>query len=255
MTGPAPSRGTDPAAQEARRTASQVTTHGHLLGWAAAAAGVLCIVAGFAGADGWVHQHVSLVLNTEDRPLDRDFYQVTKPFWLFWRYAFGHVLGALGLGVVALILRPRRWPQVLAGALAVTAAALLANLAQGAIGRVRPNQAHDHLAFAPPLSQLFTKDAVSFPSGEAATAFALAWVMTRLFPRWRAAFYAAAVAASAARLVNGAHYLSDLAAGALLGTALAAGVHWAADRGLRRFETLEHPQPTAAGKPPSNGAV
>jgi len=100
-------------------------------------------------------------------------------------------------------------------------AALLANVAQGAIGRLRPNQAASALTFAPPFSELLTKERVCFPSGEAATAFALACVAARFLPRWRAAFYAIAGLTAAARLVNGAHYVSDVVAGAVFGVVVA----------------------------------
>ncbi len=46
---------------------------------------------------------------------------------------------------------------------------------------------------------------------------ALAVVLGRLYPRWGIAFYGAGSLAAAARLVNGAHYVSDVAAGALFG--------------------------------------
>jgi undecaprenyl-diphosphatase len=104
---------------------------------------------------------------------------------------------------------------------AVLLTALLANAAQTAIGRVRPNRAPSHLTFVPPFSQLWTKQEVCFPSGEAATAFALAGVLTRLYRRGRVLFYAASALAAVSRLVNGAHYVSDVAAGALLGALLA----------------------------------
>ena len=187
-------------------------------------AALVIIAAGFLGFDRWFYTHVSLVLNTEDRPLDRDFYAVTKPFWIMCRYAFGSLVAGLVLYVVAVVMQPKRWPTFTAALLSVAVAALLANVAQGAIGRLRPNQADSHLAFTKPFAQLLTKERVSFPSGEAATAFALAAVISRLFPRWRAAYYVAAALAGGARLVNGAHYPSDVVAGALFGAVVASMV-------------------------------
>jgi len=189
--------------------------------WLGTAAAVIAL--GFLGFDRWFYEHVSLVLNTEDRPLDRDFYAVTKPFWETWRWVFGSVVGIVTLGVVATILQPRRWAFYLAGLVSIAGTALLANGLQGAIGRLRPNQAASALAFAPPLSQLVSKERVGFPSGEAATAFALACVAARLWPRGKSCFYAAAAFVAVARLVNGAHYPSDVVAGGVLGV-LAGGV-------------------------------
>lgn len=57
----------------------------------------------------------------------------------------------------------------------------------------------------------------SFPSGHATTAFSLAAVVAFLWPKafWPAMLFAALVATS--RIVEGAHYPTDIAAGAVLG--------------------------------------
>lgn len=190
-------------------------------GWVCGALALVLVVWGFAGLDRWFYEHVSLVLETKDRPLDRDFFTLTWPFWWGLRYAFGHVIGVGVIFALLFTLRSREWPRIarLAVVLAVTAG--LANVLQAAIGRMRPNQADSHLAFKPLFSELFTKLEVSFPSGEAATAFALAWVMTQFLPRWWIVFYGLAGLTAAARLVNGAHYLSDVAAGGIFGVLMA----------------------------------
>lgn len=207
------------AAPRARRTGAWV---------GGGLAGVL-IVAGFLGLDRWFYEHVSLALNTA--AIDRDFYHTTQWVWWFFRATFGYGLLGVVLGVVVVVLEPGCWRAIVAALLAVVVAGLLANVAQGAIGRLRPNQADTHLAFVPPFSELLTKQRVSFPSGEAATALALACVLSRLFPRWRLVFYAGGTFAAGARLVNGAHYLSDVAAGGLLGVLVADFVF----RALRRY--------------------
>lgn len=183
-------------------------------------AGVVLVVAGFVGLDPWVYENISCALDTKNRPLDRDFYTVTKPLWLFVRYSFAHVVGAAGIFTAMLVLQPDRKRAILGAAIAVAVTAVVANLAQGAIGRLRPNQAEGHLDFVPVFSELLSKQRVSFPSGEAATAFALATAFAWLYPRGRAGFYALGVLAACARLVNGAHYFSDVVGGAILGTAL-----------------------------------
>ncbi len=192
--------------------------------WVVSVLALILVVAGFLGADRWFYEHVSQHLNTEERPLDRDFYSLTKPFWLFCRYAFGHVLGGLVIYALVVLLHRRSWAAANAGLAAVLLAALAANLAQPAIGRLRPNQGTTHLAFTQPAFGLGSGDHSSFPSGEAATAFALACVLRRLFPRQTAWFVVAAILAAGSRLVNGAHYLSDVGAGALVGVLIAQGV-------------------------------
>jgi membrane-associated phospholipid phosphatase len=178
------------------------------------------VIAGFLGLDRWFYEHVSLRLETPTVG-DRDFYAVTWPLWWFVRGAFSGLIGVVVIGVVILVLQPTRWRLTTAALAAVLLTALLANAAQAAIGRVRPNQAPSHLTFVRPFSQLWTKQEVCFPSGEAATAFALACALTSLYPRGRVVFYAAGTLAAVSRLVNGAHYISDVAAGALLGVLLA----------------------------------
>ncbi len=148
-------------------------------------AGALVLL-GLAGLDQWFYEHVSCVLNTmEHRPLDRCFYSVTQPFWLACRLVFGHVIGGAVIYGLIVVLHPHRWTAATAGLVAVVVAATLANVAQRAIGRLRPNRAESHLTFTQPAHALFRRAPVSFPSGEAATAFALASALSRLFARWR----------------------------------------------------------------------
>lgn len=57
----------------------------------------------------------------------------------------------------------------------------------------------------------------SFPSGHSAAGFALAYVLSKRYPKFSAFFYAAALLIAASRVYLGAHYPSDTVAGALLG--------------------------------------
>jgi membrane-associated phospholipid phosphatase len=175
------------------------------------------VVVGLVGLDQVFYQHVSQRLNTEHRPLDRDFYTVTKPFWLAVRFTFAHVLGITLAYIFTVAYHPRRWLAGNALMISVAAAALFANFAQGAIGRLRPNQAEHHLEFRPIGTAILDHERVSFPSGEAATAAALGCALAWLFPAGQRTFYVIAALAAGTRLVNGAHYLSDVAAGLLLG--------------------------------------
>ncbi len=179
--------------------------------------GVLVLTAGLAGFDRWFFEHVSCTLETKERPFDLDFYTLTKPLWLFLRFTFGYGFVALAVLGGVMIVRWRRMPRHEAAAVCLIVVGLAANVVQGAIGRLRPNQAESQYAFAAPFSELLSKTGVSFPSGEAATAFAAAVVLSSLFPRWTAGVLVAALLTAVARLVNGAHYPSDVAAGALFG--------------------------------------
>ncbi len=58
---------------------------------------------------------------------------------------------------------------------------------------------------------------LSFPSGHTDTIFALMTALTLLIPRYRVAFYCIALLVAASRVIIGAHYLSDVIAGAYFG--------------------------------------
>ena len=65
----------------------------------------------------------------------------------------------------------------------------------------------------------------SFPSGHATTAFAAAVVLALWFPRGTVPFVGVAVLVGFSRVMLGAHFPSDVLAGALLGSVVALAVH------------------------------
>ena len=184
--------------------------------WGAA---LLLTVLGWLGLDGWLYHNVASHLKTPD-PADRDFYTVTLPFWEAVRF-FPHVVGIAISYFAVVAFHQRGWRHANAALAAVLVAALIANVAQKAIGRARPDHGESEWTFVQPFSGMTGSAPTAFPSGEAATAFALALVLARCFPRLRVAFYTIAVLVAAARFVNGMHYLSDVLAGGMLGLLLA----------------------------------
>ncbi len=66
----------------------------------------------------------------------------------------------------------------------------------------------------------------SFPSGHSTTVFAAAVALGFIFPRARAAWLVAAVVIAASRVLVGAHYPSDVVAGAALGACVAYLLAW-----------------------------
>jgi membrane-associated phospholipid phosphatase len=122
----------------------------------------------------------------------------------------------LAIGAAGQALDGRRrgaWRRATA---AVACAYVLNTALKLAVRRRRPS-----LPGLPPLAR--TPTALSFPSAHAATSFAGALSYTRMgLPA--APLYALASALSLSRLYLGLHYPSDVLAGALLGTAVAATI-------------------------------
>jgi undecaprenyl-diphosphatase len=100
----------------------------------------------------------------------------------------------------------------------VGGAGLIANLTKYILGRARPKLfdttgPFDFQLFA------FTPDYASFPSGHATNIFALATVLSMLWPRGKVLLYTVAVWIAASRVLIGQHYFTDALGGAILGTA------------------------------------
>jgi membrane-associated phospholipid phosphatase len=110
------------------------------------------------------------------------------------------------------IADPRRRALYRHAALTIVAAYLLNIVLKNVFRRRRPL-----IEELPSLSTTVT--ALSYPSAHATTSFAAARVLSDALPR--RPLYACAVAMGLSRPYAGVHYPSDIAAGALLGTAVA----------------------------------
>jgi undecaprenyl-diphosphatase len=116
--------------------------------------------------------------------------------------------------------------------LAVLIPNVVGEILKGVIGRGRPfvggaPDAFHYSHFA------WTEAYASFPSGHAVTAFALAFALASLAPKWRVTIWAYAVLIAITRLVLLAHHPSDVLAGALVGVLGAMAVrYWFAARHL-----------------------
>jgi undecaprenyl-diphosphatase len=102
--------------------------------------------------------------------------------------------------------------------LGVGVPSLIATLLKRIIGRARPMEwtAEAPLSFRPVNWDAYTFQ--SFPSGHSTTAFSLALTIAFLWPRSFWPMLGVAVLIAMSRIIAGQHYLTDITAGAVLGT-------------------------------------
>ena len=113
--------------------------------------------------------------------------------------------------------------------LAVGAAALAAGLGiaiflrlKKATGRKRPCAIEPHC-----WATLLPPDQFSFPSGHTITAFAVSVALSRFYPDLATGLLFCALSIAASRILLGMHFLSDVLAGAAIGTTVACASVWA----------------------------
>ncbi len=197
---------------------------------------VAAVVAGLGGLAFAIDLPVARWFRTHDLPSDLgrlvDFAE-----------AFAHGLGvAVLLGVAVALdqsLRPvgRAWRTIGRMVIASYAGGLVVNVIKLIVTRVRPRAADlaelttpfatfGTAALAKPVevsdAALKSSDLMSFPSGHAAAAAALATVLAWKYPHGLPVFVGLATLAAAQRVVSSAHYPSDVAFGAAVGVAVAA---------------------------------
>ncbi len=156
-----------------------------------------------------------------------------KDVYVLWALAALFVVGALAYP----LLRSRPRPALARFAvrveycfLAVALPVLVAEAIKWTVGRGRPfvGGKADAFNFVPFTG---TEAYFSFPSAHAVTAFALAFAISAIWPRWWVAAFAYAVLIAASRLVLLAHHPSDVVGGALVGILGAMAVrYWFAAR-------------------------
>jgi undecaprenyl-diphosphatase len=123
----------------------------------------------------------------------------------------------------ALITRSQALRRTSVGALlAVLSSSILVNILKYIIDRPRPFVTY------PDLEKLSAGGSPSFPSGHTADAFALATVLSLVFPRWPVIIisYAWALTVGYTRMSLGVHYPGDVLAGAGIGVICALILHY-----------------------------
>jgi len=85
---------------------------------------------------------------------------------------------------------------------------------------------------------LFNHQDVSFPSGHAALAFATAAALSVLWPRGRVLFYALAAVVGLERILENAHFVSDVVAAAFVGWGCVRVIVFIAEKAQKRHRPL-----------------
>jgi membrane-associated phospholipid phosphatase len=131
---------------------------------------------------------------------------------------------------------------------AVAVSGILANLIKLAVGRLRPNLflSDGSYGFEP---WHLDSDLRGFPSGHAATLFALAFAIALIRPGWRLPALAAAIVIAATRVVINAHYLSDVIGGLLVALVTVVWLERFFDRRGWRFSESREPSRAGDQKP------
>ncbi len=139
------------------------------------------------------------------------------------------VVVAGGVVLAALADRAAGGAAALAAVAALAGANLVVEALKRATFRARPDGEH-------------RRSNASFPSGHAASAFALAWTLARRWRRLGVPLFALAATVTFSRLYLNRHFLSDVVVGAALGLLCA----WAVSRWLPSGRAHGRPvEPTA----------
>jgi len=128
---------------------------------------------------------------------------------------------AMGL-IVLLAGGDRRFPAVGAALLAAATGVAIFLRLKKATGRRRPCAIEPHC-----WARLLPPDQFSFPSGHTITAFAVSVALSRFYPDLATGLLFCALSVAASRVLLGMHFLSDVVAGAAIGTVVACGSVWA----------------------------
>jgi len=111
-----------------------------------------------------------------------------------------------------------RWrATILAGS--VTLAGLLGELLKVLIRRERPGAHDGAYGFRPWADHPWSSGGFGMPSSHALIAFSAAAALTHLFPRAAPIWYALAIGCGVTRVLAGAHFVSDVVVGAVIGIA------------------------------------
>lgn len=160
------------------------------------------------------------IIERRDHRVMRRLNSWSAPRWIrFWMLAATRMGdGWLWYSLGAILLAfggPRGYAAVGAAGSAAILGIFVFKLLKKISHRPRPCEIHPHC-----WSTILPPDKFSFPSGHTMTAFAIALAVSYFYPTLEWPLYFLALSISFSRIVLGMHFLSDVLAGALLGTGL-----------------------------------
>lgn len=174
----------------------------------------LALIGAASVADSWAFHHFRLP-DVYDRDWGRALRSVGYwPLWIALSVALWLIDHAQGRGV--------QRAAILAGA--VTFAGVLDEVLKLVVRRDRPGVHDGAYAFRPWLDRPFDSSGFGMPSSHAIIAFAAAAALTGMFPAAAIVWYGLAVGCAVTRVLSGAHFVSDVIVGALLGIVTATWV-------------------------------
>ena len=171
------------------------------------------------------HHSVLHLITTGDHKLMRKVNKWPAPKWVrlaaiaATRAGDGWLWYLVGLAVLLLGTSDRFAATAAAGSAAAVGIGIFILLKKTS-GRKRPCEIEPHC-----WAHILPPDQFSFPSGHTITAFAVAVTLGLFYPAMLFALLFCALCIAASRVLLGMHFLSDVLAGALLGTGLALGSH------------------------------
>jgi membrane-associated phospholipid phosphatase len=143
----------------------------------------------------------------------------------------GYFYFTMAVAAVLWIMHVWRWRAAALVLLSGILGGLLYSVVKWLVGRHRPVKGIDPFHFTPLaggwIGLFRSPPNLSFPSGHATLSFATAAALAVVLPTWRRAFFLAASLVAAERVLENAHYVSDVVAGAGFGVVSACLVeHW-----------------------------
>jgi undecaprenyl-diphosphatase len=142
--------------------------------------------------------------------------------WMIWATRGGDGWLWYAMGVVILLFGgASRFAAVGAGALAAAMGIAVFRFLKERTNRKRPCDIEPHC-----WAKLLPPDRFSFPSGHTITAFAVAVSLAAFYPDLGIGLLFCAASIAVSRILLGMHFLSDVLAGALIGSGLACGSVW-----------------------------